>query len=48
MDRLMSNEAERRKLAARAPEILERFAPDKVMAQWEELLDRVIERPSGG
>jgi len=45
MDRLMSNEVERRELAKRAPEILERFAPDKIMAQWEDLLDRVIERP---
>jgi len=44
MDRLMSNEEERRELARRAPEILERFAPDKVMGLWEDLLDRVIER----
>lgn len=41
MDYLMNNEAERARLAARAPEILDRFGCDKVFAQWERLFQRV-------
>ncbi|MCU1231192.1 MAG: glycosyltransferase [Acidobacteria bacterium] len=38
LERLMSNDDERRALAARAPEIVERFSAARVMGQWEELL----------
>ena len=41
MDRLMSDDAERARLAARAPEVLERFGTDKIIAQWEELFCEV-------
>ena len=37
LDRLMSSEEYRRRLAMRAGEVVERFAVDKVMAQWEQL-----------
>ena len=37
-DRLMGDEAERRRLAARAPEVAERFGADKIMSRWEELV----------
>ncbi|MBW4675085.1 MAG: glycosyltransferase family 4 protein [Desmonostoc geniculatum HA4340-LM1] len=42
MERLMSNEQERKSLAARAPEITERFAVEKIMGMWEEVLTQVI------
>lgn len=38
MDRLMSDRAERLRLATAAPEIVERFAVDKVIGMWEEVL----------
>jgi glycosyltransferase involved in cell wall biosynthesis len=38
LDRLMSDDAERARLASRAPEVVERFSADKVMARWEEVL----------
>lgn len=38
MGRLMSDEGERRRLAARAPEVTERFGLKKVMGMWDELL----------
>jgi glycosyltransferase involved in cell wall biosynthesis len=37
LDRLMSSEEDRTRLAGRAVEVTERFAPDKMMARWEEL-----------
>jgi len=37
LDRLMSGDGYRSRLAARAPEIVDRFAIDRVMAQWEQL-----------
>jgi glycosyltransferase involved in cell wall biosynthesis len=44
MHRLMCDEVERRRLASRAAEVASRFAPDKVMGLWEELLSTVIEQ----
>jgi len=38
LDHVMSDEDERRRLAARAPEVVQRFAIDKVMGMWEQLL----------
>jgi GalNAc-alpha-(1->4)-GalNAc-alpha-(1->3)-diNAcBac-PP-undecaprenol alpha-1,4-N-acetyl-D-galactosaminyltransferase len=39
MDRLLSDGAERERLARRAPEVLERFGEDKIIAQWEVLFE---------
>ena len=38
LDRLMGDEAERKQLAAKAPEVAERFGAEKVMGMWEELV----------
>jgi GalNAc-alpha-(1->4)-GalNAc-alpha-(1->3)-diNAcBac-PP-undecaprenol alpha-1,4-N-acetyl-D-galactosaminyltransferase len=38
LDRLMGDEQERRRLAARATEVAERFSMEKVMGMWEELI----------
>jgi glycosyltransferase involved in cell wall biosynthesis len=38
LDRLMADEAERRRLAAKAIEVTERFGLDKTMAKWEQLV----------
>jgi len=42
MDRLMSNEMERKRLGSRAVEISERFGLEKVMGMWEELLGGIV------
>jgi glycosyltransferase involved in cell wall biosynthesis len=42
LDRLMADEDERRRLAARAPEVIERFSLSKVMGAWESLLHEVV------
>lgn len=34
----MGDEAERKRLAAKAPEVVERFGVEKVMSMWEELI----------
>ncbi len=39
LDRLMGNEAEREQLARRAPEVLDRFGVEKIMAMWDELIE---------
>src|ERR1700730_11177595 len=38
LDRLMADEAERRRLAAKGPEVIERFGVEKVMGMWEEII----------
>ena len=38
LDRLMGADAERSRLAARAPEVIERFSAEKIMGMWESLL----------
>ncbi len=38
LERLMGDEAERNRLAARAPEVVQRFGVEKVMSMWEELV----------
>jgi glycosyltransferase involved in cell wall biosynthesis len=42
MDRLMSDEPERKRLASRAVEITERFGLEKVMGMWEELVKALV------
>ncbi len=44
MDRLMADEGERRRLAAYAVEITERFGMEKVIAMWEEILSQVLRK----
>lgn len=38
MGQLMTDEALYKRLASRAPEVLERFGMEKIMGMWEELL----------
>ena len=38
LDRVMGDDAGRARLAARAPEVVERFSADKVMQRWEEVI----------
>lgn len=38
MSRLMANEDQRKKLSARAPEVIERFGLDQVMGMWEKVI----------
>jgi len=47
MDRLVSDEVERRQLASRAVEVTERFGVEKVMGMWEALIGKVIEKAHG-
>ncbi|MFN6468121.1 MAG: glycosyltransferase family 4 protein [Nostoc sp. SerVER01] len=42
IERLMSNEQERKSLATRAPEVTERFCVEKIMGMWEDVLAQVI------
>jgi GalNAc-alpha-(1->4)-GalNAc-alpha-(1->3)-diNAcBac-PP-undecaprenol alpha-1,4-N-acetyl-D-galactosaminyltransferase len=42
LDRLMGDPAERRRLAARAPEVLSRFGRDRIMALWQDLFDGLL------
>lgn len=42
LERLMSDDRERQRLAARASEVTERFGVEKIMGMWEKLLEEVI------
>lgn len=42
MKRLMSDEAERQRLASRAKDVTQRFSLDKVMEMWENLVAQVV------
>lgn len=44
MDRLMSKEEERRRLAARAVEVVDRFGVEKVAEMWEALFAQAVRR----
>ena len=49
LGRLMDDEALRRSMALRAPEILERYGADRILGLWEELLEQVsADQPVGG
>jgi glycosyltransferase involved in cell wall biosynthesis len=41
MARLMDDPAERRRLGARAPEVVERYGMERVLGLWAALLDEV-------
>jgi GalNAc-alpha-(1->4)-GalNAc-alpha-(1->3)-diNAcBac-PP-undecaprenol alpha-1,4-N-acetyl-D-galactosaminyltransferase len=44
LESLMSDELKRQKLAARSPEVLERFGLDAIVTQWESLINKLITR----
>ncbi|AFZ14316.1 glycosyl transferase group 1 [Crinalium epipsammum PCC 9333] len=44
MDSLMSDPEKRQRLAARAPQVLERFSLEKVMIMWDTILDQAVEQ----
>ncbi|MGB5711679.1 MAG: glycosyltransferase, partial [Waterburya sp.] len=43
METLMSDEQKRQQLAAKAPEVIERFGQDKIVAEWETLMHKLVE-----
>jgi GalNAc-alpha-(1->4)-GalNAc-alpha-(1->3)-diNAcBac-PP-undecaprenol alpha-1,4-N-acetyl-D-galactosaminyltransferase len=46
MEHLMTDEAKRHQLAARAPEVTERFGLEKVMQMWEAVIEKVVREKS--
>lgn len=44
MDRLMSDDKERRAMAARAPEVFERFGIERIISEWEALFAAILAR----
>jgi len=45
MERLISDENERKRLSSRAVEVTERFALEKIMAKWEQVLHDAVGEP---
>ncbi len=43
MRRLMTDAVERRRLAQRAPEVTDRFSPERIFNQWDQLIQDVLE-----
>jgi glycosyltransferase involved in cell wall biosynthesis len=43
LDRLMSDPQERQRLAARAPEVRQRFSTERVLTLWQEVFDDLVE-----
>lgn len=43
MESLISDQQKRQQLAARAPEVVERFGQDKIVAEWETLMHKLVE-----
>mgnify|MGYP003466076056 FL=1 len=43
MASLMSNEPQRQKLSSKAPEVLERFGLNAIVAEWEILINKLLE-----
>ena len=43
MESLISNEQKRKQLAAKAPEVIERFSQEKIVAEWETLMQKLVE-----
>ncbi len=48
MEALMRDESERQRLAARGPEVLERFSLDRIMQRWEGLIEEIVGRDTLG
>lgn len=46
LDQLMRDDAERRRLAERAPEVVARFGTDQVVARWETLFQELVNESS--
>lgn len=42
MNSLMSDEQKRQKLAAKAPEVIDRFGQGKIVAEWETLIQKLL------
>jgi len=42
LDRLMNDRQERDRLAARAPEVLQRFSAERILAIWQNLFDTLV------
>lgn len=47
LDRLMGDDAERGRLAARTAEVTERFSLERVMGLWEDLIAQIMHRRDG-
>ena len=43
MENLMSDEGERQRLASKASEVTERFSQEKIITEWEILIQQLLE-----